>query len=345
MDTITGEHIGKISLAGYIDTYYNYNFNQPKEGNIAYLVSMNRNNEANINLAYIDLRYKSERLRARFVPGFGTYINTNYASETGSLKNVVEANAGIKLAKEKEIWLDYGILSSPYTNESAISKDHLMYSRSFAPEYVPYYLSGLKLSIPIGKKITAYLYLLNGWQQITDLNKGKSFGTQVEFRPNEKNLINWDTYLGDESSNLKPNNGMRYFTDIYWIYNPQGTFSITSCAYMGIQKEKNILNKNTDNFWWQANFIARQKLNENISISGRIEYFNDPKQVQIASLTNLSNFNSFSTGICLNISLFKNAMIRFEGREFFSKQNYYLSSKANPVKNSTCLFSNLTIWF
>lgn len=344
MDTVSGEHIGKIAIAGYLDTYYNYNFNQPKDGNISYLVSMNRHNEANINLAYIDLRYKSERLRARFVPGFGTYVNTNYASETGTLKNLIEANAGLKIFKDKEIWLDYGVLSSPYTNESAISKDHLMYTRSFAPEYVPYYLSGLKLSMPLGAKITAYLYLINGWQQIQDQNQGKSVGTQIEYRPNNKNLINWNTYLGDERSSLSPNNRMRYFTDLYWIHNPDGRFSFTSCAYIGLQKKIDPMNNNNNNIWWQANLIAKQKLNKNLSISGRIEYFNDPKNVQIAPL-NPVGFNSFSTGACLNINLFNNAMIRLEAREFFSDKKVYLNNKGNPINQSTCLVSNLTIWF
>ncbi|NJN00112.1 MAG: outer membrane beta-barrel protein, partial [Phormidesmis sp. RL_2_1] len=53
-----------------------------------------------------------------------------------------------QLFKNKQIWLDAGVFGSPYTNESAISKDHLMYTRSFAPEYVPYYLAGVKLSVP-----------------------------------------------------------------------------------------------------------------------------------------------------------------------------------------------------
>jgi hypothetical protein len=195
MDTIGFAYQGKITVEGYIDTYYAYNFNKPAGKNQPYFVSMARDREVNINLAYIDVKYSSSRLRARFVPGFGTYINANYAAEKGSLKNIVEGSIGIRLWPKKNIWVDAGVFGSPYTNESAISKDHLAYTRSLAAEYVPYYLTGVKLTIPLAAKVNAYLYLLNGWQQIQDQNDKLSVGTQLEYRPNEYLLLNWNTYI------------------------------------------------------------------------------------------------------------------------------------------------------
>ena len=119
MDTTSFSRKGKLSIEGYVDTYYAYNFNKPSSNDQPYFVSMARHNEVNINLAYIDLKYSSSRVRARFVPGFGTYINANYAQEPGSLKNIIEASAGIKLLEKKNIWIDFGVFGSPYTNESA----------------------------------------------------------------------------------------------------------------------------------------------------------------------------------------------------------------------------------
>jgi hypothetical protein len=204
LDTTDGQHIGNATVGAYADIYYGYDLSEPAGKNINYFVSANRHNELNINLAFIDLRYQSEKMRMRVVPGFGTYMNANYSSEPGTLRNLVEANAGFRLSEKKKIWIDAGVLGSPYTNESAISKDHLMYTRSLAAEYVPYYLAGIKLSVPLGNRLSFYLYLINGWQQIVDPNNGKSVGTQIEFRPNEKHLINWNTYIGDERSALNP---------------------------------------------------------------------------------------------------------------------------------------------
>ncbi len=344
IDTASGVKIDKLSISAYIDAYYGkISSNSTKD--IPYFVSMNRDNELNINLAYIDLQYKSDNFRSRIVPGFGTYINSNYANENASLKNLVEASFGFKLFKKKNIWLDGGVLGSPYTNESAISKDHLVYTRSFAPEYVPYYLSGLKLSFPEYKKFTCFLYLLNGWQQINDLNKNKSIGTQVEYRPNKKNLINWNTYIGNEKSDIDSFNRMRYFSDIYWIYNPEGKFSITSCAYIGNQKTLDTTKKQFNKFWGQVNFTCRYKINKSTSISSRIEYFNDNKMVFIKPLNNVKTFETYSLSLCFNKFINEKSLFRFELRNFYSENKLYQDFNKKPSNLMFWAISNVTVWF
>jgi hypothetical protein len=272
-------------------------------------------------------------------------MQANYRNEAGLMRNFVEASIGFKLFSKKEVWIDYGILGSPYTNESAISRDHMMYTRSFAPEYVPYYLSGAKLSFSISKKINAYVYLVNGWQQIQDQNRGKSLGTQIEYRPNGRNLFNWNTYVGDERSELTPNNRTRYFTDVFWIYNPDGIFSITSCAYVGLQEAIESGNQKAAKYWWQFNLIGRVRVNRTTSLSGRIEYFSDPDGVHITPITPVNGFSSYGSGLCLNVKLSENLLFRFEGRHLFADKNLYLDKDDNPANQSTWVISNLTIWF
>ncbi len=339
MDTSALNYKGKVVVEAYIDAYYAYDFNQPEDRNRSYFVSMARHNEMTINLAYVDVKYSSTRLRARFVPGFGTYVNANNEAEPGSLKNIIEASAGIRLFKNKSIWLDAGVFGSPYTNESAVSKDHLAYTRSFAPEYAPYYLSGIKLTVPLTNKLNGYFYVLNGWQQIQDLNEGKSIGTQLEYRPTSHWLLNWNTYLGNEKSEARPDFGMRYFTDFYFIYE-RGNWSTTGCAYLGLQKQRTADNT----IWWQVNLIGRYHITKKTSVTGRIEYFDDPEQVHVSPLTNSTGFSSYSTSVGLNFKVAENVLVRFEGRTFFSDQEVY-ERKGIPDRNSNMLISNITLWF
>ncbi len=343
MNTSSGEQLGNLNIGAYIDAYFGYDFSRPASGDVSYFVSSNRHNEANINLAFLDVRYASERVRGRFVPGFGTYMNANYANEKGSLKNLVEASVGYRISKSKDIWVDFGILGSPYTNESAVSRDHLMYTRSFAPEYVPYYLSGLKVSMPLSDKFTAYLYLLNGWQQIQDQNKGKAIGTQLEYRPDGKNLINWNTYFGDERSSNRPNDRLRAFSDLYWIHD-SGKWDFTSCLYGGFQN--NLIDRFNDQvFWWQANFIARYTFTEKISLSGRMEYFSDPNAIQIASETITPKFSAFSKGLCLNFFPTSNLLMRLEGRYFYSGDDVFTNANQEADSRKLWLVSNVTFSF
>lgn len=336
---------GKVKIGGFVDTYYGYDFNQPATSERPYFVSSSRHNEVNVNLAYIELQYTNERVRGRLVPGFGTYINANYVNEKVSLKNLVEANVGICLWKKRDLWLDAGVLSSPYTNETAISKDHLMYTRSLAPEYTPYYLSGAKLSMPIGEKWKTYAYVVNGWQVINDVNKAMAVGTQVEFRPNDKVLINWDTYIGDERSAATPDYRMRYFSDLYLIANTGKHLSLTSCIYGGIQN-RNYANGGTfSSRWWQANLIAEWKFTPKIALAGRVEYFSDPDEVMVFPVTGVFGFDCASTGLCLNVKITDQALFRLEGRSFFSPNTIFFAPDGQQTATSHLVIANLCAWF
>lgn len=350
MDTSsTEERKGKISIGGYADTYYAYNFNKPTNQENPYAVSSSRHNEFNINLAFLDLKYISERVRVRLVPGFGTYMNNNYVNEPSNFQSIVEASVALKLFKTKNIWLEAGVIGSPYTNESYLSKDHINYSRSLAAENTPYYLSGAKLSIPISSKLIGHLYLLNGWQVIQTNNKFKSIGTQLEWRPNNSLLINWNTYMGDESY-ANPNYGLRFFTDVYIVYNPEHSkFSLTSCFYNGFQETKFFTGTDlTANNWWQMNLALKYKLTDKFALSARGEFFNDPLNIIITPITGNMNFNCASATAGLNYNITQNAMLRIEGRGYWSGEkifNSYETVSAVPVDYNYLAFSNITIWF
>jgi len=336
---------GKISIGGYVDTYYGFDFSQPENSERAYSVSSSRHNEVNVNLAYIDIKYANDKIRGKIVPGFGTYMNTNYMAEKGSLKNLIEANGGVCLSKKRNVWVDAGVIGSPYTNETIISKDHLMYTRSFGVEYVPYYLSGVKLSYPINKKINSFLYVINGWQEIFDVNKSLAVGSQIEYRPNNKVLINWDTYTGNEKSISSPTFRNRYFSDVYVIFNNGKKTSFTSCAYVGLQNLQDTVGVKSNAVWWHANFTGSYELKKDVSISSRIEYISDPNSVLFNPVTSAIGFSSFSGGVCLNLKISKHAMFRIEDRIYYSQQKVYLDKKMNESNANNLLIGSLTVWF
>lgn len=337
--------LGKVKIGGLVDTYYGYDFNEPTTSDRAYFVSSARHNEININLAYIEVQYTNERVRGRLVPGFGTYVNSNYASEKGTLKNLIEANVGVKLSKKRDIWVDAGVLGSPYTNETTISKDHIMYTRSFGSDYVPYYLTGVKLSVPVNKKVNVYGYIINGWQIINDVNNPLSVGTQLEYRPNNSLLINWDTYIGDESSKAAPENRTRYFTDIYCIYKGIKGLSLTSSAYIGVQDKKDSLGIESSYAWWQANVAVDFRIKPNYSISTRFEYFDDPASIQILPIQNSAGFRAVSGSLGFNIKIGNTALFRLEGRTFYSDSKSFIDKNNSDSFWSNLAIANLTVWF
>lgn len=95
---------GSLTISGYAEAYYQYDFNQPADNNRpGFIYSHNRHNEFNLNLGFIKANYSAARVRANMALGTGTYMNANYAAEPGVLKNILEANVGIKISKQKSL--------------------------------------------------------------------------------------------------------------------------------------------------------------------------------------------------------------------------------------------------
>lgn len=335
-----------FKIGGGLDVYYAYDLNKPSSNSIPYYVSMSRHNDPAVNLAYLDLKYDSKWFRGRFIPGIGTFMSANYAAEPSYLRFPVEANVGVKLSKSKQIWLDAGVLSSPYTNESAFSKDHLAYTRSFAPEYVPYYITGGKLSYGVNSRLKLIAYVLNGWQQIIDQNNSLSIGTQVEYKPNDKETFNWNTYMGDERSETRPLFRTRVFTDVYWLHNFNGKFSFAACAYVGMQQIQIAQSKKDDQYWWQLNFTSRYTFKKKHSVVARVEYFSDPEMIQIIPVSGVYGFNCFGSSVGLNIPIDENAVLRFEAKKLISTdQKVFIGEDHLPSNTSTVFTGNITFWF
>src|SRR5436190_21220075 len=113
-----------VSFSAYVEVYYSYDLNKPANNERpSFFYSHNRHNEFNLNLGFLKGSYTSTSIRANLALAAGTYMNANYAAEPRVSKNIYEANAGIKISKKKDLWIDAGILPSHIGFESAVSKD------------------------------------------------------------------------------------------------------------------------------------------------------------------------------------------------------------------------------
>ena len=138
---------GPLKFSAFLEIYNSYDFNKPINNNRpAFLYSHNRHNEFNLNLGFLKVSYNAHKVRANFALAAGTYIHANYGAEPGVLKNIFEANAGVKISKKKNLWIDAGIFSSHIGFESAISKDCWTLTRSILAENSPYFESGAKIT-------------------------------------------------------------------------------------------------------------------------------------------------------------------------------------------------------
>lgn len=332
-----------LSFSGYTEVYYQYDFNKPPNGNRpGFIYSHNRHNKFNLNLGYIKASYTTEKVRANLAIAAGTYINANYTAEPGVLKNIFEANAGVKLSNRKNLWLDAGILPSHIGFESAISKDCWTLTRSILAENSPYFEAGAKITYTSdnGKWLLSGM-VLNGWQRITRLggNSLLSWGTQIQFKPTAKVLLNYSTFIGTD----KPDNARlsRFFHNIYGKFNITDKFGVT--AGFDIGTEEKSPNSNQRNTWYAPVAIFKYSFDNKWAIAGRVEYHNDKNSVIIFTSTP-NGFQTIGYSMNIDYSPVKNVVVRLEGRTLSSKDNIFTKG-TSPVNKNTFVTSSVAVSF
>lgn len=333
-----------LTISGYAEAYYSYDFNKPdNHTRPSFIYSHNRANEVNLNLGFVKAAYSNDKLRANLALGVGTYMNANLAPEPGVLKNIYEANIGIKISKNNNLWIDAGIMPSHIGFESAIGKDCWNLTRSILAENSPYYESGVKLSYTSkNDKWFLSALVLNGWQRIqrVDGNNTPAFGTQVTYKPNAKISLNSSTFIGND----KPDSirQMRYFHNLYGIFQLTGKFGITAGFDAGMEQQAKGSKKM--NAWYSPVLIAKLNTSAKTAIAARAEYYNDEKGVMIA--TNTANgFKTWGFSANFDYSILPNAVWRIEARTFSSKDDIFLKDKGNAAANNTFITTALALSF
>lgn len=331
----------KFAFSGYMELYYRYDFNRPAAGfQPAYMYSYNRHNETNVNLAFGKVQLTDKNYRASLALGTGTYMNANYAAEPGLLKAIVEANAGVRLSRKKEFWLDAGILPSHIGFESAIGKDCWTLTRSLVADNSPYFETGIILSYTsANSKWLFSLLALNGWQRIQRVegNSLLSWGTQVQYRPTEKLILNYSSFIGTD----KPDTArrIRHYHNCYAIITLNKNIAFT----LGFDYGQEQVPGNQWNNWIAPVVLVQASLSPQWSITARGEGFRDPGQILISSPVP-RGFRVAGTSLNLDRKIGKNILLRLEHRLLWSADPvFYKINK--PVKQTQAFTTSMNISF
>jgi hypothetical protein len=264
------------TIGGYGEIYYLYDFNNPSDHNLSFSYSHNRIEEVAVNLVLIKADYSTKRVRAHLGLATGTFMHANYAAENDVLKNIYEANMGVKISRSRKLWIDAGILPSHIGFESAIGKDNWTLTRSLSAENSPYFETGVRLAYTSHNDqwYLALLYL-NGWQRIerADANNTPAVGGQVTFHPSSGITLNYSNFIGSE----RPDSArqMRYFQEVYGFFRSARHWQFIVGLDFGIEQQHK--NSHQYNIWYAPVGIVRFLPFKKTAIVARAEYYHDKK--------------------------------------------------------------------
>ncbi len=200
-----------LTGVAYLDTYFNYNFNNPADNTQTISSTVGRHKEFTLNLASIGIEtnYKNMIGRLWLQTGqMGSIIQDLDGSvlrgrntAINNLKYVREAAAGYHFNKWYGINIEMGIFMSYIGLESYVTQENWNYQRSMVCDFTPFYFSGARIQAFPSRKFKTELWLLNGWQTYNSWSKSPGIGSSNYYRPNENLQFVANFYYGKDSRN------------------------------------------------------------------------------------------------------------------------------------------------
>lgn len=321
-----------LTFSGYIEIYYSYDFGGPvNHERPSFFYSFNRHNEVNLNLGFLKANYNSDKVRGNFALMTGTYSQYNLSAEHPIFQHLFEANIGVKILENTNLWIDAGIMPSHIGFEGAIGKDCWNLTRSILADNSPYYESGAKLNYTSkNEKLYLAAMYLNGWQRIRRIpgNNTPAFGTQLIYKPRSTITLNWSTYAGNEN----PDSTMqwRYFNNFYGQFQLTEKFGVIAGIDVGVQQMKK--DTNTYSNWYSPVLILQYKLTDKFRLAIRGEYYTDEDGVIISTGTT-NGFQTFGYSLNTDYAIRTNILWRIEGRGLNSMDKIFKLENTSSNQN------------
>jgi hypothetical protein len=340
-----------VKFGGFLDTYYAFDSNIPKDHEREFTTQPVRHDEFNINLAYLEAILKKEKTRGRLALQYGQSVTKNTSSEPREgetsgpedAKIFQEAYIGTKL--NSKTWIDMGIFLGNIGAESWISKDNWTYTRALNLDYVPYYSSGFRLEHVLNERQSFQLQLLNGWQNMSENNQGKAVGMQFKQLINASMTFTYNNFFGDEEvvpdpkdDKFKPR--FRSYHNFIFKWDKSDQWQYLTSFDIGHQAQQS--NDGTDG-WFATTLTVRRVLNTEQALAGRIEYYSDPHQTNVSTGTP-NGFEVAGASLNFDQKLDENVLWRTEVRGFHSKDEIYPQGSGHQNRWDGFLVTSLSAW-
>lgn len=184
-----------ITPTGYVEAYYQWNFNEPSNGITNYRAFDNRHDTFTLENVALGASWKIDRVDSKLLLQVGSAPATYYAAEpslpgaaganaTGpSLwQYVQEAHVGWHATTAHDLFLEMGLFTSPIGPEVLPINQNWNWSHSDLFVALPYYHTGLRGTYAVTDKLSATLAAYNGWNSVVDDNQEKSVSACAAYK-------------------------------------------------------------------------------------------------------------------------------------------------------------------
>lgn len=207
----------------------------------------------------------------------GAPLSSPQTGEGTDSIDVTEAYMSYLAPIGKGLRFDFGKMVTYHGAEVIEAKDNPNYSRSFLFNYaIPFTHTGLKMSYNFTDALSASFHIVNGWDNATDNNPGKTYGVSIGYAPADAFSGYINLMSGPEQDN---SNNKRNLLDLVATIKP--TKKLTFILNVDDAKEEKVpgtlLPSGTtgDAKWYGASAIAKYDVSDTQDVAVRAEYFDD----------------------------------------------------------------------
>lgn len=220
---------GPTRLTSTADTYYEYNGNQPASGQNVLRNFDEKDNQ--FAFSYFEMAFEQtptdqRRVGFRADIGFGptaTWVNST-DPDGGALKYLQQGYVSVLAPLGKNVQIDAGKFNTPIGAEPTETAYNWNYSRSLLFAWAaPYYHVGVRATVPVTDAVSVSGFLVNGWNNAQDNNRGKTMATQVSWKVLPSLTLSQAWMGGPEGPNGAAGWRNLYDTIATWTVNPNLT--------------------------------------------------------------------------------------------------------------------------
>jgi hypothetical protein len=296
-----------LTIGGYVSTYYAYYDDENAKGEFVQFPTIcPRNNQFNLNMAMISLKYNSQHLRSNLTFHYGDIPQSTWPTEFNLIQ---EANVGYRMGKR--LWLDAGFFRTHIGIESFQPRENITSSMAVLSFYEPYYLSGAKLTYDINPKWMVMIGAFNGYNEYIDNNKDKMFGFTTVYKPTDNLSFTYNFLTCDESPDKYPVERRRFYNNFYAAYHSRN-WQIGAELNYGIQDHSLLVDTSKQATMMSGLIVARYNIHKKVSVHVREEYFADPDRI-LSGDNNIGNY-IYGTTAGLEFHPFHNINMSLESR-------------------------------
>src|SRR3989442_8276038 len=275
-----------INVSGYLDAGYSY-ANRNIEATPQFRVFDSQNSSFALHQFGLQVAKQPSR-------GFGGVVNITVGSDaqvihafpettdpTGSMFDITQAygqysTGGLTLMAGKFVTLE--------GSEVIWSPSNSNFSHSILFGAIPFTHTGVRAGYAVSDTVTLYGGLNNGWDQLTDANKGKTVELGASIIPNKKLTINVTGYFGLERATkpvTRPASGVAQ--DQRQLLNVVATYTINNRMSAGgddlsVSQDRAV--GGAAKYNGLAGYFT-YNLNREGGVSGRLETFDDKNRLHL----------------------------------------------------------------